>query len=102
MLPAPILAAMANSSAINARLNAGSCWRQSATNHWPSTERLHCEARLSSELSTTGNASAAPINSAAISTKPLIRLSPKVSASSAITPAMAATQAWRRNQRAWA
>ncbi|MNR38005.1 hypothetical protein D3C85_1560740 [compost metagenome] len=102
MLPAPIFAAMANSSAINARLRAGSCWRQSATNHWPSTERLRCETRLSRELSTTGKASAAPINSAAINTKPLTRLSPKISASSAITPAITATPPWRRNQRAWA
>ncbi|MNZ73133.1 hypothetical protein D3C78_915360 [compost metagenome] len=102
MLPAPMFAAMANSSAIKARLNAGSCWRQSATNHWPSTERVRCETRLSRELSTTGKASAAPINSAAINTKPLIRLSPKINASGAITPAVAATQPWRRNQRAWA
>ncbi|MOA44085.1 hypothetical protein D3C78_1663130 [compost metagenome] len=97
-----MFAANANNNAINARLRAGNCWRQSARNHCPSTERLRCSNTLSSTLSTTGNASAAPINSVAINTKPLIRLSPKISASPAMPKANVATQPWRRNQRACA
>ncbi|MNI56920.1 hypothetical protein D3C73_1119510 [compost metagenome] len=87
-----MLAASANSSAISARLKAGSCCRQSATNHWPSTEELRWVSPLSTALRTTGNASAAPSNNAAMSTKPLARLSPRSKASNAMAKASAATQ----------
>ncbi|MNG29001.1 hypothetical protein D3C84_1143570 [compost metagenome] len=87
-----MLAARASSSAISARLKAGSCWRQSATNHWPSTEALRWARPLSTALSTTGSANAAPSNSVAMSTKPLARLSPRSKASNAMPKASAATQ----------
>ncbi|MNP21073.1 hypothetical protein D3C76_1136780 [compost metagenome] len=97
-----MFAASASNKAINARLSVGNCWRQSARNHCPSTERLRLNKRFSALLSNTGKASAAPSNKAVIRTKPLARLSPQINADAAINAATVATQPWRRSHRAWA
>ena len=60
MVATPILAEIANSSAISARLNPGNCWRVSAQNQRVTASVLRPSAATSSGRMSTGNNRAAP------------------------------------------